>query len=156
MSSAIDMTIDELIEEFDDLGDWEDRCDFLIDLGFHLPKLPDDARIEKNRVHGCQSNVWLTAAVNEATDPPTVEFLANSDAMIVNGLIAILLVLYNHKTPREILSLDVEGVFRRLELDRHLSPQRRNGLFGMVRRIRDVAAQAQAACTLPDRHAAGS
>jgi len=138
------MTIDELIEEFDFLGDWEERCDFLIDLGFELPKLPDDAKLEENRVHGCQSNVWLVADLNESTQPPTIEFVANSDAMIVNGLIAVLMMVFNGRTPEEILTTDVEKIFRRLELDRHLSSQRRNGLFGMVTRLREIAVQAQA------------
>lgn len=137
------MTLDELYEEFDFLGDWEDRCDFLIDLGLELPKLPDEARIEPNRVHGCQSNVWMISSVNHDTDPPRVEFLANSDAMIVNGLIAVLMAIFNDKTPKEILTADPEAIFKRLELDRHLSSQRRNGLFGMVVRIRELAAHAQ-------------
>lgn len=136
------MTIDELIEEFDFLGDWEDRCDFLIDLGFEVPKLPASARIEANRVHGCQSNVWMVAELNRNVDPPVIEFQANSDAMIVNGLIAVLMMVFNGRTPEEILTTDVEAIFRRLELDRHLSSQRRNGLFGMVTRIREIAARA--------------
>ncbi|WP_245764655.1 SufE family protein [Planctomicrobium piriforme] len=144
MSTAIDMTIEELYEEFEFLGDWEERCDFLIDLGFELPQLPDEAKIEANRVHGCQSNVWLVAELNETVDPPVVEFLANSDAMIVNGLIAVLETIYNGKTPEQILRTDINSIFRRLELDRHLSSQRRNGLFGMVTRVRDFAVEAQA------------
>ena len=142
--TTIDMTLNELIEEFEFLGDWEDRCDFLIDLGFDLPKLPPAAKVEENRVHGCQSNVWLVADLNERTSPPTIEFVANSDAMIVNGLIAVLMMIYNGKTPEEILKTDVEKIFRKLELDRHLSSQRRNGLFGMVTRLREIALHAQA------------
>jgi len=142
-ATIIDMTLNELIEEFEFLGDWEDRCDFLIDLGFELPKLPISAKTEQNRVHGCQSNVWLVAELNELTNPPTIEFIANSDAMIVNGLIAVLEMIYNGKTPEEILKTDIEKIFRKLELDRHLSSQRRNGLFGMVTRLRDIALQAQ-------------
>lgn len=141
MSSTASMTLDELIEEFDFLGDWEARCDFLIDLGFELPKLPDEEKTEENRVHGCQSNVWLVASMNEKNDPATLEFVANSDAMIVNGLIAVLMAIYNGKSPQSILDADVEEIFHRLELDRHLSPQRRNGLFGMVTRIRKIAAE---------------
>lgn len=144
MSSTTIMTIEELYEEFEFLGDWEDRCDFLIDLGFELPRLPDEAKIEPNRVHGCQSNVWMTAEVVGAPGAPRIEFLANSDAMIVNGLIAVLMAIYNGKSPSEVLATDAAAVFRRLELDRHLSSQRRNGLFGMVTRIRELAARAQA------------
>lgn len=144
MSSTTVMPLDELIEEFDFLGDWEARCDFLIDLGFELPKLPDEAKTEANRVHGCQSQVWMIARVNDDVDPPTIEFLANSDAMIVNGLIVVLLAIYNGKSAQRIIETDAEEIFRRLELDRHLSPQRKNGLFGMVKRIRELAIEVAA------------
>lgn len=135
------MTIEELFEEFEELGDWEDQCDYLIDLGFELPKLPGSAMIEENKVHGCQSNVWLVAHVSD-DDPVTIDIVANSDAIIVNGLIAVLLAMYSGKTADEILAVDARDVFGRLGLERHLSSQRRNGLFGMVQRIRDIAEQA--------------
>lgn len=135
------MTIDELFEEFDELGDWEDQCDYLIDLGFELPKLPESAMTEQNKVHGCQSNVWLVADVSDDV-PSTIKIVANSDAIIVNGLIAVLLAMYSGKTADEILAIDPRDVFGRLGLERHLSSQRRNGLFGMVQRIRDIAEQA--------------
>lgn len=151
------MTLDELVEEFEFLGDWDDQCDFLIDLGFELPKLPETAKTAENFVHGCQSNVWLVAEVkpNEPSDggsesgaepasneDVSIEFIANSDAVIVNGLIAVLMIVFNGRTPREILATDVQAVFTKLGLERHLSPQRRNGLYGMVERIRQIAAQA--------------
>lgn len=135
------MTIDELFEEFAELGDWEDQCDYLIDLGFELPKLPESAMTEENKVHGCQSNVWLVAQLSDEK-PTTIDIVANSDAIIVNGLIAVLLAMYSGKTALEILAVDARSVFRRLGLERHLSTQRRNGLFGMVQRIRDIAEQA--------------
>jgi len=135
------MTLDELYEEFDDLGDWDAQCDYLIDLGHELPKLPEEAKSEANRVHGCQSNVWLIADLKPG-DPPSIEFLANSDAIIVNGLIAVLMIMYSGRSPREILGIDAEQVFTRLGLQRHLSPVRRNGLFGMVERVRQIAVHA--------------
>jgi cysteine desulfuration protein SufE len=141
LSQLQSMTIDELLEEFEFLADWEERCDYLIDLGFDLPELPADARTEQNRVHGCQSNVWLIANVRPG-DPPTVEILADSDAMIVKGLIAVLLTIFSGRTPREILETDVKDIFSRLGLDRHLSTARKNGLMGMVQRIREFARQA--------------
>ncbi|MBT5018039.1 MAG: SufE family protein [Planctomicrobium sp.] len=141
MSSTADLTLDELIEEFEFLGDWEARCDYLIDLGFELPKLPEEEKIEQNRVHGCQSNVWLIASDNTNSESTTIEFLANSDAMIVNGLIVVLMAIYNRKTPEEIIKTDVEEIFTQLELDRHLSPARKNGLFGMVKRVRQIAVE---------------
>ena len=141
MSSTADLTLEELIEEFEFLGDWEARCDYLIDLGFELPKLPEEEKIEQNRVHGCQSNVWLIASDNTNSESTTIEFLANSDAMIVNGLIVVLMAIYNRKTPEEIIKTDVEEIFTQLELDRHLSPARKNGLFGMVKRVRQIAVE---------------
>jgi cysteine desulfuration protein SufE len=135
------MTIDELVDEFDFLGDWESKCEYLIDLGLDLPPLPAEARTEEHRVHGCQSNVWLVANVREGR-PPTIEILADSDAMIVRGLIAVLLTLYSGRTPQEILATDPQEVFTRLGLDRHLSTARKNGLLGMVKRIRALAAAA--------------
>lgn len=135
------MTIDELVDTFESLGDWEAQCDFLIDLGLDLPDFPEEARTEQNRVHGCQSNVWLIANLKR-NDPPTVEIMADSDSMIVKGLIAVLLAAYSGRTPREILDTDTKQLFSKLGLDRHLSPQRRNGLFGMVQRIRLLAEQA--------------
>jgi len=135
------MTIDELYEEFEELGDWEDQCDYLIDLGFDLPKLPESALTDENKVHGCQSNVWLIAHISDEK-PATIEIVANSDAIIVNGLIAVLLAMYSGKTADEILAIEPRDVFTRLGLERQLSVQRRNGLFGMVQKIRDIATQA--------------
>lgn len=139
MSSTADITLEELIDEFEFLGDWEARCDYLIDLGFELPKLPETEKNEHNRVHGCQSNVWLVATLDEQTSPPSVEILANSDAMIVNGLISVLLAIFNRKTPEEIINTDVDAIFHQLELDRYLSPARKNGLSGMVKRVKQFA-----------------
>jgi cysteine desulfuration protein SufE len=144
VSSTAPVTIEELFAEFQELGDWDAQCDYLIDLGHELPKLPESAKTSENRVHGCQSTVWLDAHL-KPDEPPVVEFIANSDAIIVNGLIAVLMAMYNHRTPVEILQIDAPGVFAKLGLERHLSSQRRNGLFGMVERIRRFAAEAIAA-----------
>lgn len=141
MPALDDMTFDELLNEFEELPDWGDRCDFLIDLGMELPRLEASERVEANRVHGCQSNVWMVAEVREDSGTPLLDIRAESDSMFVNGLIAALLMIYNGKTPSEILEVDPEDAFRRLELHRHLSSQRRNGLAGMVQRIRSLAAE---------------
>ncbi len=143
MSSTAPATIEELFAEFQELGDWDAQCDYLIDLGHELPKLPESAKTDANRVHGCQSNVWLDAHVKPGK-PPIVEFIANSDAIIVNGLIAVLMAMYDGRTPQEILQTDAKAVFGKLGLERHLSSQRRNGLFGMVERVRRFAAEAAA------------
>lgn len=133
------ISIEELIEEFEHLADWEERCDFLIDLGFELPPMPASDKTEKNRVHGCQSMVWLTTAINQLDDTKVVQINADSDALIVKGLIAVLLAIYNNKTPEEILNIDVKHYFSELKLDKYLSTQRKNGLFGMVERVQREA-----------------
>jgi cysteine desulfuration protein SufE len=142
LSQSQASTIPELIETFDSLGDWEAQCDYLIDLGYEVPDFPESQRSEANRVHGCQSNVWLVASVRP-TEPPVIEILADSDSLIVKGLIAVLLLAYSGRTPEAILETDIKEVFARLGLNRHLSSARRNGLFGMVQRIRALAEQAQ-------------
>lgn len=136
-----DMTIEELIEEFEFLGDWEERCDYLIDMGFELPEMPAEAKTEQTRVHGCQSNVWLITRVRPDGERKIIDIIADSDAMIVKGLIAVLLTLYSGKTAEEILAIEPRDVFRQLGLDRHLSSARKNGLNGMVQRIRELATQ---------------
>jgi cysteine desulfuration protein SufE len=136
------MTVEELLSEFEFLGDWEERCDYLIDLGFELPEMPAEAKTEANRVHGCQSNVWMTIETKRVHGQPVVEILADSDAKIVQGLIAVLLTIYSGKSPSEILALDVKDIFDQLGLSRNLSPARKNGLNGMVQRIRSYAALA--------------
>lgn len=136
------ITIDELIEEFEFLNDWEERCDFLIDLGFELPAMPESEKTEANRVHGCQSMVWLTTELKNAEGENVLHINADSDALIVKGLIAVLLAIYNDKTPKQILKTDVRQYFSHLQLDKYLSSQRKNGLFGMVERVQSEARQA--------------
>jgi cysteine desulfuration protein SufE len=143
LSSSRPTTIPELIETFDALGDWEAQCDYLIDLGYDVPDLPESARTEANKVHGCQSNVWLIAATKPG-NPPKIEIQAESDSMIVQGLIAVLLIAYSGKSAQEILQTDIQQVFSRLGLNRQLSSARRNGLAGMVQRIRSIAEQSAA------------
>jgi len=144
MNTALSMNIHELIEEFDDLGDWADQCEVLIDMGRELPDMSGELKTEENRVHGCQSNVWMVAKLSD-DDPPKIELTADSDAMIVRGLLTVILMVYSGRTPQEILDTDIRGIFSRLGLDRHLSTARKNGLLGMVNRVRSIAAETQAA-----------
>jgi cysteine desulfuration protein SufE len=143
LSSSEATTIPELIETFDALGDWEAQCDYLIDLGYEIPEFPETARIDANKVHGCQSNVWLITDVQPG-EAPVIEIQADSDSMIVRGLIAVLLLAYSGKTAQEILQTDIQQIFARLGLNRQLSSARRNGLAGMVQRIRSIAQQSVA------------
>jgi cysteine desulfuration protein SufE len=144
MSTASTMTIDELIEEFDDLGDWADQCEVLIDMGRELPPMDDSLKTDQTKVHGCQSNVWMVASLSGDASP-VIELVADSDAMIVKGLLSVILLVFSGRTPQEILDVDIEGIFRRLGLDRHLSTARKNGLAGMVKRVRQIAAEAATA-----------
>ncbi|MFO1093564.1 MAG: SufS family cysteine desulfurase [Planctomycetaceae bacterium] len=133
------LTIDELVEEFDFLGEWEDQCEYLIELGRELPDLPAADKAPANLVPGCQARVWLVAQVQEQAGRKVLDIRAKSDAMIVDGLIVVLLTIFNGKTPAEVLTAEPEAVFARLGLEAHLVPQRRNGLHAMVRRVREIA-----------------
>lgn len=135
---------DELADVFSLLGDWEQRYTFIIDLGRKLPRLDASLKTEQSRVHGCQATVWLVPRV-ESNGQVTIHFDAESDAAIVTGLIAILKKLYDGRTPQQIASFDIEAFLKRIGLEEHLSPTRRNGLHHMVKRIRDIADAAVAA-----------
>jgi cysteine desulfurase/selenocysteine lyase len=130
---------DELVEEFDLFDSWGERYQYLIELGEKIPPLPDEFRTEANRVRGCQSTVFLWARKRPGT-ADVIEFLADSDADIVRGLIAVLQRLYSGQKAEQIRTFDVEGFFARLGLDQHLTLGRRNGLAAMVQRIRHFAA----------------
>ena len=137
--------IDEIIENFSVLDDWDDRYRYLIELGRTLPPLADADRIDGNKVQGCASQVWMTTTIapDDAAGPKLI-FGGDSDAHIVRGLIAILLALYSGKPAREILSTDAVALFDRLGLREHLTPQRSNGFRSMVERIRTDARAALA------------
>lgn len=132
-------TLDDVVDAFEFLDDWEERYAYIIDLGKQLPDFPDDERVEDNYVHGCQSQVWLIHHFDE--DSGRLYLMIDSDAMIVRGLAAIILVALNGKSPRDLLTTDVDELFEQLDLFRHISPTRGNGLRAMVGKIRDIAAK---------------
>ena len=132
------MTIEELVENFEILEDWDDRYAYLMELGRKMPLMNEGDKTEENRVKGCQATVWLKETLVPGT-PSRIEFLADSNSQIVKGLIAMLRLLYSGKTPQEILNIDAQNLFARLELDRHLSPTRSTGLNSMVQKIRSLA-----------------
>ena len=132
------MTIEKLISNFELLGDWEERYAYLIDLGKKLAGLSDADRSEEHRVHGCQAMVWMILEPDPER-PGALRIRADSDAFIVRGLIAVLQMIFNGRTPDEILSADAKTTLSKLGLDKHLSPTRKNGLFAMVERIRTLA-----------------
>lgn len=129
----------EMIDTFAMFDEWEDRYRFLIDLGKELPPFPENEKTDVNKVHGCQSNVWLIAETEESGE--AINFIADSDAHIVRGLIAILRRIYAHRSATEILEFDISGLMQEIGLDQHLSTGRRNGLAGMVARIKRLASE---------------
>ncbi len=129
------MDIDELIENFELLEDWEDKYRYIIDLGTKLEPLDAAYKTEEWKVRGCQSQVWLVPS----KEGGRLHFIGDSDAVIVKGLIAIVMMIYSDKSPAEIKSIAVEDIFAKLGLSEHLSPSRRNGLIAMTEKIKYYA-----------------
>jgi cysteine desulfuration protein SufE len=139
-------TLDEIVENFALLDEWDDRYRYVIELGRGLSPLPERDRSEANKVQGCASQVWLATTIRpDGATGPVLAFAGDSDAHIVRGLIAILFAMYSDKPAREILSADAIALFERLGLREHLTPQRSNGFRSMVERIRSDARAALAA-----------
>ena len=134
-------TIENLQADFELLDDWEERYRYVIELGRLLPDLDEKWRTPQYKVSGCASQVWIHAE----HDGKVLKFTGDSDALIVKGLIAIIFMMFSGKTPEQILAQDAGAVFTRLGLKDHLTPQRSNGLFSMVARIKSDAHQTLAA-----------
>jgi cysteine desulfuration protein SufE len=144
------MTIDEIIENFSLLDEWDDRYRYVIELGRTLAPLSDALRTEANKVQGCASQVWLATTVERnGAAGPILRFVGESDAFIVRGLIAILLTLYSGKSANEILSTDAIALFDRLALRENLTPQRSNGFRSMVERLKSDARAALEGAAAP-------
>jgi cysteine desulfuration protein SufE len=134
------MTINDLIDNFSLLEDWDERYRYVIELGRGLSPLPEIEHNDANKVQGCASQVWLTTSVAaDGVRGPVLTFLGDSDAHIVRGLIAILFIAYSGKHAKDILSTDAIALFERLGLREHLTPQRSNGFRSMVERIKSDA-----------------
>jgi len=137
--------IEDIIENFAGLEDWDDRYRYLIELGRELPPMPAAAHSDANKVQGCASQVWLDTSIRpDGGTGPVLTFVGDSDAHIVRGLIAILFAIFSGKHAREILSADALALFERMGLREHLTPQRSNGFRSMVERIRADARAALA------------
>ena len=127
--------IDELIENFSFFESWEDKYQYLIDMGRNVSPMADDLKIDENKLKGCQSVVYFSKTYN---DDGTITFMANSDAAIVQGLIALMLKVFSEKQPQEILDVDI-SFLKKIGLDEHLSPTRKNGLSSLVSSIKNTA-----------------
>ena len=125
----------EIVDDLSFFDDWEQRYQYIIDLGKALPPMPESLHTPERLVKGCQSNVWIE--VGEVNGK--LNFQVDSDAYIVRGLLVLVLAAYNDKTPAEILAFDMDAYFQQLDLERHLSPTRGNGLRAMVAKIQAIA-----------------
>jgi cysteine desulfuration protein SufE len=131
------MTIDRLLDAFALLEDWQERYDYLSEVGAKLAPMPEAEKTEAHRVQGCVSSVWVTGrAVGE---PPIMEYHADGEGAVVRGLVALVLMLFQDRPRAEVLELDAQGVIQRLGLDEHLSANRRMGLHAMIERFKAIA-----------------
>tara|TARA_B100000427_G_C15448344_1_gene568417 strand:+ start:520 stop:936 length:417 start_codon:yes stop_codon:yes gene_type:complete len=132
------MTIENLqqnlIEDFSFFEDWTQRYEYMIELSKGLEKMDEQMKNDKNIIKGCQSKVWLHAELNEGK----IKFLADSEAIITRGIIAILLTIFNNRTPNEIIESDTNFI-EKIGLKEHLSPNRANGLYSMIKQIKFYA-----------------
>ena len=132
------MTIENLqqnlIEDFSFFEDWTQRYEYMIELSKGLEKMDEQMKNDKNIIKGCQSKVWLHAELNEGK----IKFLADSEAIITRGIIAILLTVFNNRTPKEIIESDTNFI-EKIGLKEHLSPNRANGLYSMIKQIKFYA-----------------
>lgn len=130
--------IDELLEIFELFEDWEDKYRFLIELGQKLPPMPEALKTKETKVEGCTSQVWMVVV---PTQDHTIDFLADSDAHIVKGLIGVLFAIFKGRPVNKANDIDVDGYFEKLGLSAHISPNRRNGFFAMVDRLKHLSQQ---------------
>ena len=137
--------ISTIIENFEFIDDWEERYRYVIELGRALPPLPDALHSEANKVHGCASQVWLDMAVDRSGSEPRLALRGDSDAHIVRGLVALMIALFDGKTPSEAAATDAFALYTKLGLAEHLTPQRSNGVRAMADRIRRDATRLAAA-----------
>ena len=127
--------IDELIENFEYFDSWEEKYQYVIDLGHQLEPLEDEYKTDEWKVQGCQSQVWLVPQINNGI----YHFKGDSDAILLKGIISIVLMIYNDKNAEQIKSIDVAKIFAKLGLEENLTPSRRNGMLSMVKKIRQYA-----------------
>lgn len=126
---------EEIVDDLAFFDDWEQRYQYIIDLGKQIPGLSEEARTPDKIVKGCQSNVWLDYTIDDGR----FQFDVDSDAVIVQGLLVLVLSAYNNKSAQDILDFDMDAYFKALDLERHITPTRGNGLRAIVGKIRQIA-----------------
>jgi len=130
---------EEIIDDIAFFDDWEQRYQYIIDLGKSIPRIDEDLKTDERLVRGCQSSVWLLSTEQDGK----LQFQVDSDAVIVNGLLALVMAVFNDKTKAQILAYDIDGYFKALDLERHITPARGNGLRSIVSKIRSIANEKQ-------------
>ena len=121
------LKLDEIVDVFELLGDWEQRYAYLVELGEQLPAMPDNMRVEANRVKACMSKVWVVAYPHR----DGIRFHGDCDTSVIKGVLALLISLCNDQSAKAILAIDMDEIFKRLQLDDHLSPNRHIGVYAM-------------------------
>lgn len=136
-TAAPDFTIEDLLENFELLEDWDSRYAYLVELGEALPPMPEEFRTEENRVKGCMSQVWVSAVPDGQGD--TISYVGDCDTAIIKGVLAVLIGLFSGRTASDIARLDVESLFHQLGLKENLSPNRHVGVYAIVALMREQA-----------------
>ena len=131
--------IDRIVETFEFFEDWDDRYNYMAELGQKLPAFPEADHLDDNKVHGCVSQVWITVRSQEQGCKVVLQFQGDSDTAIIKGIVAILLSIYSGKTAEQALEVDVDAIFERLGIFDHLSPNRHVGVYAMVEKFRALA-----------------
>ncbi|WP_088332430.1 SufE family protein [Lacimicrobium sp. SS2-24] len=130
---------EEIVEDIAFFDDWEQRYQYIIDLGKSIPPMDAQLKTDDRLVRGCQSSVWLVSDEKDGK----LQFQVDSDAIIVNGLLALVMAAYNDRTPAQILDFDIDAYFNQLDLERHITPTRGNGLRAIVSKIQGIARESR-------------
>ena len=133
-------TLDEIAEELELFDDWEQRYQYLIELGEGLPTMPEALKTEDTKVKGCMSQVWISP-YRQSDDAEKIRFYGDCDTSVIKGVLAVLISLVNGKTANEIKTIDIDEIFDRLQLAEHLSPNRHVGVYGIVELMKAQAQQ---------------
>lgn len=131
-------SLDDIVDMFSLLGDWDQRYEFIIEMGESLPAMPDELKIEDNKVKGCMSQVWIRA-YNRPDNAGAVYYYGDSDTSVIKGIVALLIQLVEGESASEIQELDLDEIFTRLQLDDHLSPSRHVGVYAIVNLMKQQA-----------------
>jgi cysteine desulfuration protein SufE len=135
-------TLDDIVDTFELLGDWEQRYQYLTELGEKLPVMPESLKTDENKVRGCMSQVWVSAYTDEQ-DAALIQYYGDCDTSIIKGVLAVLIELASGKEPEAIAKLDVDEIFTRLQLDENLSPNRHVGVYAIFELMKQQAGEIQ-------------